>query len=736
MERHANGTANTDLYKALEGGGNNFGVITRFDMKTFAQGLNFGVSYTDSADDELMNTGTGAISTYGADNIEFPNDVAKKYDPQSVFQKLVPGGFKLPIASPQSVAGPTATDRIERSVVTNTFVLLRMLALFVHYLGPNVNALAIALFHFFSSPFNMIRNTLRVSLLLRTFFPLLLSSSPSIASDPTCKAQPNTPSWPSAEQWTNLNASVSGQLLAPLPPAAVCDSSLSVYDNKTCAYVTAQYSSSDFHARDPVSIDQPNWENDACLPVQGVKCDLNVFPRYVVNATQAEHVVKAVDFAREQRVRLVVKGTGHDYLGRSIAPDSLSIWTHNLRGLQWYDSFVPTGCSAEAVRAIKAAAGQRMGEIYEAAAAHNSTIVGGEDPDVGIGGYVTGGGHSLISAQYGLAADNALEFDVVTPEGKVETLNECQNSDLFFAFRGGGGSTFGVILSVTFKAFPIPSMAWSHFTVTQIGADIDGFWQATAFFHSRLAGLTKKGMMGYYNISNVIPANLSAPLRLEGGFWILNSSIEAMDTIFNPVLDHIKDSYPVDVAHATQLVPNLYEWWKVTYPAGAVAMIDSQLGSRLLDEKSLSVPLPALAKALRSAYSDLVLIANLVIGPGVWDAKPSGGLGSMTPAWRKAIVHMIVPVTWNPHNDTLKSEQTELLTNTYVKELRNLAPDSGCYVNEADVNEPDLPHAFWGDNYKRLLDIKRKYDAEGVFWCAPCVGGRDWKLEDGKLCRS
>ncbi|KAI9775942.1 MAG: hypothetical protein M1835_005659 [Candelina submexicana] len=588
----------------------------------------------------------------------------------------------------------------------------------------------------------MILNTLRASLHLRTLFSLLLSSSPSIASDPTCKAQPNTPSWPSAEQWTNLNASVSGQLLAPLPPAAICDSSLSVYDNKTCAYVTAQYPSSDFHARDPVSIDQPNWENDACLPVQGVKCDLSVFPRYVVNATQAEHVVKAVYFAREQGVRLVVKGTGHDYLGRSIAPDSLSIWTHNLRGLQWYDSFVPTGCSAEAIPAIKAAAGQRMGEIYEAAAAHDSTIVGGEDPDVGVGGYVTGGGHSLISAQYGLAADNALEIEVVTPQGKVETLNECQNSDLFFAFRGGGGSTFGVILSVTFKAIPIPSMAWSHFTITQTGADIDGFWQATAFFHSRLAGLTKKGMMGYYNISN-----------------ILNSSIEAMDIVFDPVLDHIKDSYPVDVAHATQLVLNLYEWWKVTYPAAAVAMIDSQLGSRLLDEKSLSVSLPALAKALRSAYPNLVLIANLVIGPGVWDAKPSGGLGSMTPAWRKAIVHMsgfphvqedikhdklsnlisaqqFVPVTWNPHNDTLKSEQTELLTNTYVKELRDLAPDSGCYLNEADVNEPNLPHAFWGDNYERLLDIKRKYDPDGVFWCAPCVGGRDWKLEGGKLCRS
>ena len=77
-----------------------------------------------------------------------------------------------------------------------------------------------------------------------------------------------------------------------------------------------------------------------------------------------------------------------------------------------------------------------MFEIYDAAAAHNSIIVGGEDPDVGIGGYLTGGGHSPISGHYGLAADNILEFQVVNPSGDVEILNQCSNSDLFFAFRG------------------------------------------------------------------------------------------------------------------------------------------------------------------------------------------------------------------------------------------------------------------------------------------------------------
>ena len=82
------------------------------------------------------------------------------------------------------------------------------------------------------------------------------------------------------------------------------------------------------------------------------------------------------------------------------------------------------------------AAGHRMSEIYAAAAAQNAIIVGGDDAGVGLGGYLTGGGHSPISGQYGLAADNVLEMEVVTPSGDLVTLNQCSNPDLFFAFRG------------------------------------------------------------------------------------------------------------------------------------------------------------------------------------------------------------------------------------------------------------------------------------------------------------
>ncbi len=77
-----------------------------------------------------------------------------------------------------------------------------------------------------------------------------------------------------------------------------------------------------------------------------------------------------------------------------------------------------------------------MFEVYDAAAAHGMTTIGGQDPDVGLGGHLTGGGHAPISGVYGLAADNVLEIELITPSGEIKTTNPCTDSDLWFALRG------------------------------------------------------------------------------------------------------------------------------------------------------------------------------------------------------------------------------------------------------------------------------------------------------------
>lgn len=131
-----------------------------------------------------------------------------------------------------------------------------------------------------------------------------------------CKSTPGTPDWPSAGQWASLNSSLSGRLLQPTPPAAVCHPNLSVYDDAACSYIQSQWPLQAFHSNNPISVDSNNWSNDTCLPSPLAPCTADGYPVYVVNASTAEDVKCAINFARKHHIRLNVKGSGHDYLGR------------------------------------------------------------------------------------------------------------------------------------------------------------------------------------------------------------------------------------------------------------------------------------------------------------------------------------------------------------------------------------------------------------------------------------
>jgi FAD/FMN-containing dehydrogenase len=100
-------------------------------------------------------------------------------------------------------------------------------------------------------------------------------------------------------------------------------------------------------------------------------------------------------------------------------------------------SFIPQHCNVviDGV-AVTAGGGTQMLEVYRETAAINHTVVGGGGRTVALGGFLTGAGHSILSPHYGLATDQILEMEVVTPKGEILTLNECQNTDLLWAMRG------------------------------------------------------------------------------------------------------------------------------------------------------------------------------------------------------------------------------------------------------------------------------------------------------------
>lgn len=131
-----------------------------------------------------------------------------------------------------------------------------------------------------------------------------------------CKAIPGTEDWPTISEWSALNQSLSGRLIMTVPPGAVCHPGQPSYNVATCATVTAGWGTYLWHSGDPVSVIGDTWTNDTCLPYPTYPCSGEGYPLYVVNATCPEDVKKGINFGRRHNIRLVVKGTGHDYHGR------------------------------------------------------------------------------------------------------------------------------------------------------------------------------------------------------------------------------------------------------------------------------------------------------------------------------------------------------------------------------------------------------------------------------------
>jgi len=181
---------------------------------------------------------------------------------------------------------------------------------------------------------------------------------------------------------------------------------------------------------------------------------------YAVAAESAEDVAAAIDFARTQRVRLVVRGGGHSYFGNSNTADSLLIWTRKMDGVELHDAFVPQGAPAgvAAIPAVTIGAGALWGPVYhKVAVEHGRYVQGGGCLTVGVSGFTLGGGFGSFSKQFGTGASNLLEAEVVTADGRARIANKWQEQDLYFALRGGGGGSFGVVTRLTMRTHELPA---------------------------------------------------------------------------------------------------------------------------------------------------------------------------------------------------------------------------------------------------------------------------------------
>ncbi|KAF7192067.1 putative FAD-linked oxidoreductase [Pseudocercospora fuligena] len=575
---------------------------------------------------------------------------------------------------------------------------------------------------------------------------LVVSAHPRI---PECRESYSTQGWPSKSTWQALNSSLSGKLLAPLPPAIVCDSARPEYDEPACKSLGKVWPITTFMNDDPLLLHQSNWQNDTCIPptlFNGTNtCDPKPFAKCVVNASTAEHVVDAVRFANKHNLHISVKNTGHDYLGRSTFPQGFQIWTHHLKGIQVHSDFRGKG------PAITVGSGNVYGEIYNETAKHKVLSVGGAYASVGVGGHFTGGGHSPLGALYGLAVDNALEMTVVTPSGELVTANEDEHADLFWAMRGAGSSTFGILINVTEKVYPDEHPAVSFtlaFNSTQDEAEKNNntnFYNLLADVHEQLISWSDNNINGYHAwgpasqiaqiMTGVSPSSSSSgpiPMGFLFNGWSLNQTLQQTNTTFAKFQSLLNSTTGVKGTLQLQSVPSANALLNkdLSGPAG----MNGHIASWMWDKPAM-LNRTGLLSLFRAVEPNGVR-GIITSGPAVRDFLHPNSV-SVTPAWRRTYQHTAAGIGWE-HGNSTAAKEARKRTDEIRTLLRDHAPSMGACINEADAEEPEYGKAFFGEeNFKRLLKLKREWDPKGVFWCKPCVGYEDWEFDEGsgQLCR-
>lgn len=386
----------------------------------------------------------------------------------------------------------------------------------------------------------------------------------------------------------------------------------------------------------------------------------------------------------------------------------------------------------------KYAAGSQAFEVYAAVAAQRLRVVGGACATVGLsGGYLQGGGHSALSSTYGMAADQVLEWEVVTADGSHVTASPTLNEDLYWALSGGGGGTYGVVLSVTVKAFEDGRVGGAFIQFNKTGVSDDTFWKGVEEFHASLPAIVDSGAATLHSLTNdtfvVIP--LTAP----------GKTIEQVASLLQPFKSRM-DALQLPMTLDITSFPSYYEHFDhyfgpLPYGLPLINIIDVSIAGRLIprnvveNARSNSALVEALKKSVHPGGGFVTGGVSLNARHSVAGNRPSSN--AVLPAWRDAIVSILAFAPWEYQGTTAQNlKAQDYLIDVTLPALKNAAPGGSAYLNEANTRQADWKQSFYGVNYERLRSIKRKYDPTDLFYAETAVGSDAWAPgSDGRLCK-
>jgi len=559
------------------------------------------------------------------------------------------------------------------------------------------------------------------------------------------RARPGTVQWPDAQAWESLRMQTGGRLQALTPPFAACGQNASA-----CAATLDGIKNPYFIGDHPALTQTSGWQ-DAWTSRASA---------WAVAARDAKDVAAAVRFARAHNLRLVVKGGGHSYLGGSNAPDSLLVWTRAMNAVTLHDAFVAQGCAPSTAQpAVSIGAGAMWADAYAAVTTRGGRYVqGGGCTTVGVAGLVQGGGFGNFSKRYGTAAASLVEAEVVTADGAIRIANACTHPDLFWALKGGGGGSFGVVTRLTLRTHALPDFFGAVFgEITTV---------SNAAYKALIARFVDFYRASLFNEHWGETVSLRGGRRLKLSMVFQGLCQKEAEAVWAPFFAWVRERKEYTFAAPPIMAIPARRFWDPaflqTLAPGIVTMDGrpnaspdhfvwsgdrEQAGWFIHGYQSAWLP-----AGLLDSQRQALLVDSLYTAAGQWDVElhfnkgiagaPQAALDAtrdtaMNPAVLGAFALAIIaggdgaayPGMPGARMDPARARKRAASIRGAMDALLKVAPSAGAYVSESDYFQSRWQDAYWGTHYARLARIKRDVDPEGLFFVHHGVGSEGWSAD-------
>jgi UDP-N-acetylenolpyruvoylglucosamine reductase len=412
-------------------------------------------------------------------------------------------------------------------------------------------------------------------------------------------------------------------------------------------------------------------------------------PALIAQCTGVEDVITAVNFSREHNLFFSIRSGGHNVAGTAIAEGGLVVDLSAMRNVTVNPE----------QRVAHAEGGVRLGDLDHETQKFNLAAPVGLVSETGVAGLTLHGGAGWLLRKYGLTIDNLLSVDIVTADGQLKKASENENSDLFWAIRGGGGN-FGVVTSFEFKLHPVGPKVWMSVPMYPLNRSKEVMSACCEYMQKAPEDLM---VLGVYWSAPEVP---EVPEQYHGDPVIIllgcyTGPFEEGETVIAPLREI---GTPIADLSAPMTWVEAQKFLDEDYPDGAFYYWRSIYMDHLNDEV-----LEALAKHTAARPSPESSIDVWMLGGAMSRISPSDAA-----FYKRDVPYMLgIEANWDKQEDA--SDNINWAKNV-VKDMQRFT-SGGSYLNfPGFVEEREaLLQGSYGPNLDGLREIKAKYDASNLF---------------------